>query len=90
MKGMNWYNTLANAIITQAVWDYRDSLRGRIADKTMSVENMLKDCEKFFKSEWFAILTKIDGEVLMKKLQEEYHNECKPCTRYKKPNRNNI
>lgn len=90
MKGLNWCNTLANAIIEQAVSDYRDSLRGKRADKYVSVEDMLKDCEKFFKSEWFSILTKIDGERLMKKLQEEFKNESKPCTKYKRPHRNNL
>ena len=90
MKGLNWCNTLANAIITQAVSDYRDSLRGKRADKNISVESMLKDCEKFFKSEWFTILTKINGERLMRELQEEYQNESKPCAKHKRPNRNNL
>ena len=90
MNGMNWYNTLANAIIEQAVSDYRKSLKGIKADARVSVEDMLKDCERFFKSEWFTILTKINGEQLMRKLQEEYQNESKPCTKYKRPNRNNI
>ena len=90
MKRMSWYNTLANAIIEQAVSDYRDSLKGKRADKYVSVEDMLEDCEGFFKSEWFSILTKIDGERLMKKLQEEFKNESKPRTRYKRPNRNDF
>ena len=90
MKGMNWYNTLANAIIEQAVSDYRKSLKGEKADTWVSVEDMLKDCERFFKSEWFTILTKINGEQLMRKLQEEYQNESEPCTKHKKPNKNNL
>ena len=87
---MNWCNSLANAIIEQAVSDYRDSLKGKRADTYVSVEDMLKDCERFFKSKWFDTLTKIDGKELMKKLQEEYKRESKPCTKYKRPNRNNI
>lgn len=88
MKGTNWCNTLANAIIIQAVSDYRDSLRGKRAYRFVSVDDMLKDCERFFESEWFTILSKIDGVQLMRRLQEEYQNESKSCTKYKKPNRN--
>lgn len=85
---MTPYNILANAIIIQAVSDYRDSLRGKRAYRFVSVDDMLKDCERFFESEWFTILSKIDGVQLMRRLQEEYQNESKSCTKYKKPNRN--
>ena len=85
---MTAYNILANAIIIQAVSDYRDSLRGKRASRFVSVDDMLKDCERFFESEWFTILSKIDGVQLMRRLQEEYQNESKSCTKYKKPNRN--
>lgn len=85
---MTPYNAIANAIVIQAVSDYRDSLRGKRADRYVSVKDMLKDCERFFESEWFTTLTKIDGKRLMRELQEEYKNGSKPCTKYKKPNRN--
>ena len=32
---------------------------------------MVEDCERFFRSDWFAVLTGIDGQMLLKKLQEE-------------------
>lgn len=32
---------------------------------------MIADCEAFFRSDWFAALTNIDGEALLRKLQEE-------------------
>ena len=32
---------------------------------------MVKDCEDFFRSDWFTALTDVDGEVLLRKLQEE-------------------
>ena len=56
---MNPYRALADAIILQAVYDYRKhkKLRGSIA--------------KFFKSDWFEFLTDIDGEYLLKKLKDE-------------------
>ena len=56
---MNPYRELANAIIIKAVDDYRKykRLRSSIA--------------RFFKSDWFKILTDIDGEDLLKKLEDE-------------------
>lgn len=61
---MDGYKELANAIILQAVKDYRKALkhdeRGR-----------KREIEKFFRSEWFAILTSISGEMLIQKLRAE-------------------
>lgn len=80
---MTWCNYLANAIILQAVSDYRKSLRGIKACHYQSVEYMKKDCEEFFESEYFTILTKTNGRQLMRKLQEEYENECNTHTQYR-------
>lgn len=55
------YEDLANAIIIQAVKDYRKT-------KSPQVRNELK---RFFKSEWFSILTNLDGDILIKKLERE-------------------
>ena len=72
----NPYEELANAIIIQAAKDYRAALRGhRVVGKTPY--GTIKDCEKFFKSEWFKILSKADGCLLMSKLRKEYEDECK-------------
>lgn len=61
---MDGYKELANAIILQAVKDYRKALkhdeRGR-----------KREIEKFFRSEWFSILTSISGEMLIQKLRAE-------------------
>ncbi len=63
---------LANAIILQAVKDYRAALkklsRGR---KNSNAEYMKQDCERFFRSKWFEALTSVDGEILIRKLNEE-------------------
>ena len=87
---MTWCNHLANAIIVQAVSDYRKSLRGIKACHYISPEDMKRDCEEFFNSEWFRILTKTNGRRLMRKLQEEYENEGIAYPKYKSPNRNNL
>ena len=61
---MNPYEELANAIILQAVKDYRKALkhdeRGR-----------KREIERFFRSGWFSILTNISGEMLIRKLRAE-------------------
>lgn len=72
---IDWEKELGNQIVLQAVTDYRKSLRGiRVADR-MSVEAMMKECEEFFVSDWFKMLTKLDGNLLLTQLQEEYRNE---------------
>ena len=58
---MNPYENLANAIIMQAVKEYR---RTRHEGTRLELEN-------FFRSEWFTTLTSVDGEVLLRKLKEE-------------------
>ena len=55
------YEDLANAIIIQAVKDYRRT-------QSPQVRNEIK---RFFKSEWFSMLTKLDGDMLIKKIERE-------------------
>ena len=61
---MDGYKELANAIILQAVKDYRKALkhdeRGR-----------KREIEKFFRSVWFSILTNVAHEMLIQKLRAE-------------------
>ena len=56
----NW-KELANAIVLQAVVDYRMSEDPRD----------LKVLERFFRSEWFALLTGLDPEYLITELRKE-------------------
>jgi stress-induced morphogen len=58
------YENLANAIIIQAVKDYRTALKTKNADSK-------KHIECFFKSEHFKGLTNISGEQLIKALNKE-------------------
>ena len=60
---MDPYEKLANAIIIQAVKDYRIALR---------CHGQKRKYEQFFRSEWFSILTSLDGELLMERIKEEY------------------
>ena len=58
---MNPYENLANAIILQAAKDYR------LTDD----EQQLQEIERFFRSGWFGVLSKVDPEYLIKKLRKE-------------------
>ena len=66
------YQNLVNAIIMQAVKDYRKALR--MLRKDPEHEKSLfwkKDVERFFQSQWFEDLCDLDGEVLIEQLQKE-------------------
>ena len=58
---MNPYENLANAIVLQAVKDYR------LTDD----EAELAEIERFFRSDWFGVLTDVDPEYLISRLQKE-------------------
>jgi hypothetical protein len=72
MSDIKNYEDLANAIILQAVRDYRAALkclklnprdRSALADKD--------EVERFFRSDWYSALTSVDGETLIRSLQQE-------------------
>ena len=69
------YERLANAIILQAVSDYRWALNimRNKHPKTDRKEalNVMREVETFFRSSFYSLLTTIDGEFLIKKLREE-------------------
>lgn len=58
---MSPFEELANAIVLQAVKDYR------LCDNKQE----LSAIERFFRSEWFGILTNVSPELLISKLREE-------------------
>ena len=62
---MNPYENLANAIILQAAKDYR------LTDD----EQQLQEIERFFRSGWFGVLSKVDPEFLIQSLQKEKQND---------------
>ena len=69
---MDPYENLANAIVLQAVKDWRAARKKlKKRPKNEEAKLMVKDCEDFFRSDWFTALTDVNGEVLLRKLQEE-------------------
>ena len=62
---------LSNAIILQAVKDYRTALGGgNVGGKPSG--SVIIECERFFRSNWFLVLTSVDGEVLIEKIRKEF------------------
>ena len=67
------YSNLANAIVLQAVKDWRDAKRKlKRKPRNESAKLIAEGCEAFFLSEWFSTLTNVDGRMLLTKLQEEF------------------
>lgn len=72
MSDITNYENLANAIILQAVKDYRMALKSLKAHPRNRTAMADKDeIERFFRSDWFSVLTSVDGEMLIRSLQME-------------------
>lgn len=65
------YENLANAVIAQAAEDYRRLLK-RVKKNPANREALEEalQIERFFRSGWYQRLTNVDGEFLIRKLQE--------------------
>lgn len=70
---MNHYEALANAIIEQAAKDYRTA-RKKLQKKPYHLASMrtVVEIEVFFHSDWFKVLTKVKGDLILKQLEEEF------------------
>ena len=77
------YEALANAIVVQACKDYRDdlvwlSMHSPVTEDDKENEkyaNHLADkgsIEAFFRSQWFQVLSDLDGEYLIRRIREEF------------------
>lgn len=60
------FESLANAIIIQAVDDYRAALSLKVKPR-----RTIMHIERFFRGDWFRALTTVDGETLIRRLREE-------------------
>ena len=70
---MNYlWEELANAIVLQAVKDYRIARwRVRRFAHAKKSQATILECERFFRSGWFRLLTDLNGEELLKELRSE-------------------
>ena len=70
------YENLANAIVKQAVVDYKEPLRK--LEKNPNDKEAKRDAERierFFHSGWYTQLTSIDGDWLIRKTREMVKEE---------------
>jgi hypothetical protein len=73
MENYDVYQELANAIILQAVKDFRKDAK-IVKQDGLYKEAALRDMKyivSFIKSDWFGCLTEIEPDMLLKKLKEE-------------------
>lgn len=69
MSNITIYENLANAIILQAVKDYRmalKSLKANARNRTAQADKA--EIERFFRSQWHSALTDVNGEMLIRSL----------------------
>ena len=66
------YENLANAIIVQAVKDYRKVLRTlSLYPHNRSAQYERRSIEQFFCSDYFSVLTNLNPETLIVRLNKE-------------------
>ena len=66
---------LVIAIVRQALIDYRDSLKALKKNPNNIDERRIKnECEIFFNSEYFTLLTNVDGAYLLKNIERMCKN----------------
>ena len=69
---MDPYEELGNAVVLQAVKDYREAVKKlSLGKKNTVAEQMKNECERFFKSGHFNIFTELDGKALLSQLEKE-------------------
>lgn len=65
------YQELANAIVTQAADDYKRACKQlRTSKKDSDALGTKRECERFFVSDWFDVLSGLDGRVLLQDLRK--------------------
>lgn len=66
------YEALGNAVVLQAVKDYREAVHKLSRGKKNTIaESTKQECERFFKSPYFNVFTQLDGKALLSQLEKE-------------------
>ncbi len=66
------YEKLADAIVVQAAKDYMTNLRKKKRNPgSASADHDIREIERFFRSDWYQVLTSVDGEYLIDRLRKE-------------------
>ena len=71
-KSLDPWERLANAIVTRAVDDYRAAAKKlKKNPENESAVTEIRKLNRFFRSQWFQVLTDVDGDYLLSKLKKE-------------------
>ena len=66
------YKNLANAIVKNAALEYRNALKKLISDPwNEEAWYRKRQNERFFRSDWYKLLTSIKPEYLINRIQKE-------------------
>jgi hypothetical protein len=64
------YESLCLAIIEQSVRDYKKALEAEMKCEDLNARRVIRELETFFKSDWFAQLSRLDGRLLIKNVRK--------------------
>lgn len=73
---MSPYQAIANAVVEQAAKDYRQALLQQKKEPNAPEHAArVRDLERFFRSDWYGVLTDLDGECLMAGMRDMVRKE---------------
>ena len=86
MDNIEAYENLAIAIVTQAIIDYKKALKKLEKNpNNINQQRIKNECEIFFKSDYFDVLTNVDVNYLLKNMERMNKNAKKTIQQiYKK------
>ena len=72
-SGLDPYQALANAVVQNAAEEYRAALKRLNKDpENVIAKAEVQELKRFFRSQWYEVLTEVDGEYLIGMLEKEY------------------
>lgn len=72
VRNLSPYEALGNAVVLQAVKDYREAVHKLSRGKKNTIaESTKQECERFFQSPYFNVFTQLDGKVLLSQLEKD-------------------
>ena len=81
---MSGYQALANAIIIQAAKDFKAAYkRMKRFPNDSRAQDEVRDITKFFCSQWFEMLSDVDGPTLLRTIKDEIDAGGGACMRRK-------
>lgn len=69
------WEDLANGIIEQAADDYKKALKRIKKSKQLRAAQEIHSLNRWFRSEWFSMLTQVDPEYLIQNLNKIYGSD---------------